>query len=136
MTNDYILFDAGLRDQFAQFAADRSIPFTMRPDGIEGYVVALPDDLADDIEEAVETEYERLMDAQRTLAEADDGERARNLLGVTITLADGRSSVVRLPGAIARRLLQHFSTQEIHALVSAVAHSVQHPVEGPLCRTG
>lgn len=136
MTNDYILFDAELRDRFVQFAADRNIPFTVRPDGIEGYVVELPDDLADDIEAAVEAEYELLMGEERTLAESSDGERARNLLGVTITLADGRSSVVRLPGAIARRLLQHFSTEEIHAIVSAIAKSVENPVEGPLCRPG
>lgn len=135
MANDYILFDTELRDRFVRFVVDRSIPFTVQPDGMEGHVVELPDDLADDIEAVIETEYEMLMEEQRTLTESSEGERARNLLGVTITLADGRSSVVRLPGAIARRLLLHFSTEEIHAMVSAIAESVENPVEGRLCRT-
>lgn len=136
MANDYILFDTTLRDRFAQFAADRNIPFALRPDAMGGYVVELPDDLADDIEDAVEAEYEALMEEQRAQIELSEGERARNLLGVTVSLPDGRSSVVRLPGEIARRLVQQFTPQEIHALVSAIAHSIENPIDGPLCRTG
>lgn len=135
MANEYILFDAELCDRFMQFAADRSIPCKVRQDGIEGYVVELPDDLAHDTEEVVEAEYELLMDEQRTLVESGEGERARNVLGVTVTLSDGRPCLVRLPAGISRRLLQHFSTEEIHALVSAIAENVENPVEGPLCRT-
>jgi hypothetical protein len=136
VASDYILFDAALRDRFVQFAMDRGIPFTLRPDAMGGDVVELPDDLADDIEEAVEAKYESLMEEQRALVEASEGESARNVVGVAITRRDGRPGVVRIPAEIARRLMQHFSTEEIHAFVAAIAEGVENPVEGPLCRNG
>ena len=136
MTNDYILFDMELRDRFVQFAADRDIPFTQRPDAMGGYVVELPDDLAGDVEEAIEAEYALLMEEQRALVEASEGEHVRNVVGVAITRRDGRPGVVRIPAEIARRLMQHFSTEEIHAFVAAIAEGVENPVEGPLCRNG
>lgn len=134
MASEFILFDAGLCDRFAQFVRQRDIHVKIRPDAMGGQVVELPDDLGDEIEEAIEAEYEKLMGEQRILTESHEGENARNVLVVTVTLSDGQSCLVRLPAAIARRLSQHYSTQEIHALVSAIAECIKYPAEGPLCR--
>jgi hypothetical protein len=134
VASEFILFDAELRDRFVQFARQQNIPVTVRPDEMEGDVVEVPDDLGDEIEEALEGEYEKLMDEQRALLAAREGESERNVLGVTVTRSDGQSCLVRLPGPIARRLSQHFSTQEIHELVSSIAESIEDPVGGPLCR--
>jgi hypothetical protein len=56
------------------------------------------------------------------------------VMGVEIKLADGRSCMVRIDGPIGRRLSEHFSPEEIHGLVSAIAQSIENPAEGPLCR--
>lgn len=135
MTNEYIFFDIGLRDRFVAFLAARDIAAAVSEDEIAGYVVAVADDLDDAADAAIEAEYDALMDEQRELVDADDAEGARDLLGVNVTLADGRPCVVRLPAAIARRLFEHFAADEIHELVAAVAQSVANPVDGPLCRT-
>ncbi len=132
---DYIFFDEKLRDRFVGFIAERGIAGDVRPDPMEGFVVAVPDDLADDIENAIEGEYEALMDEQRRLVESTDKDGARDLMGVTVVRSDGQPRVVRLPAHYARRLFEHFSAEEIHELVSAIADSVEHPVDGPLCRT-
>lgn len=133
--NGYIFFDAALSERFLAFAANQGVAGRVRPDPMEGFVVELPDDLADDIEAAIEAEYDALMDEQRDLVEAAEGDEARDLMGVSVTLPDGRLCVVRLPASHARRLVEHFSIGEIQELVSAIAQGVLHPVDGPLCRS-
>ena len=134
MANEYIFFDRSLCDRFVRFVAGCGIASEVRPDEMDAFVVDLPDGLAEDLEESVEAEYEALMDEQRGLVEAGEGDEARDLMGITVTLPDGRPCVVRLPAAYARRLFKHFSVEEIHALVSAVARDVADPNTAPLCR--
>lgn len=131
--NEYVLFDASLRDRFVKFAADLGLVPEIRPDQIEGFVVALPDDLPDSIEEAIEDKYEALMADQVSLMESAGDSSARMLMRVTATLADGSPRIVQLPAVYARRLFEHFSVEEIHELVSAIAQSAMNPVEGPMC---
>lgn len=134
MTNEYIFFDAALRDRFVGFLAARGIPSELRADAMDGFVVALADDLDDEIEDAIEDEYTTLMEAQRDLVEAADGDQALALMAVAITLPDGQPGVVRIPARHARRLFAHFSVEEVHELVAAIAQSVANPVAGPLCQ--
>ncbi|MDP3513926.1 MAG: hypothetical protein Q8S20_14385 [Sulfuritalea sp.] len=134
MTNEYIFFDAALRDRFVGFLAARGIPGELRADAMEGFVVALADDLDDDLEEAIEDEYTTLMEVQRDLVEAADGDNTLALMAVAITLPDGQPGVVRIPARHARRLFAHFSVEEVHELVAAIAQSVANPVTGPLCQ--
>ena len=134
MANEYIFFDAALRDRFVGFLAARGIPGELRADAMEGFVVALADDLEDDLEEAIEDEYTALMEVQRDLVEAADGDNTLALMAVAITLPDGQPGVVRIPARHARRLFAHFSVEEVHELVAAIAQSVANPVTGPLCQ--
>lgn len=133
--NGYIFFDVALGERFLAFAAGHGITGRLRTDPMDGFVVELPDDLSDELEEAIEAEYERLMDEQRDLVEAEEGSEARDLMGVSVELPDGRSCVVRLPADYARRLVEHFSFEEIQELVAVIAQGVLQPVDGPLCRS-
>jgi plasmid stabilization system protein ParE len=54
--------------------------------------------------------------------------------GVTVTRADGSTCVVRLSAEVARPLLENFTPEQVQALVQAIAHSLDNPVDGPLCR--
>jgi len=136
MANEYIFFDAALRDRFVGFVAGHGIPTQSRPDAMEGFVVALADDLTDELEDALEAEYATLMAEQVDLVEAAEGDMARALMAVAITLPDGQPGVVRIPARYARRLFEHFSADEVHELVGAIAQAVANPVTGPLCRKG
>jgi hypothetical protein len=131
--NDYIFFDPGLRDRFVALLAGRGLTGAVRPDPIEGFVVAVRDDLDDDLQETIEAEYDALMDEQQDLIDAEDAEDQHALMGVTGTLADGRSVDLRIPAALGRRLCATFTTEEIHELVSCIAQGTLDPVEGPLC---
>ncbi|MBI4995552.1 MAG: hypothetical protein HZC22_01345 [Rhodocyclales bacterium] len=131
--SEYIFFEDDLRDRFLVFVAGRRVQATTRPDKIAGHVVTLPEGLSDDLEDAFEAEYGRLMDEQQRLVEAED-DADRTLLGVDITLPDGRPCTVRLPPDFARRLCNHFSGEEIQAMVATIARDVLDPTAGPICR--
>jgi hypothetical protein len=131
---EYLFFNAALRDRFVDFASARGIAGTTRPDPIAGCVVELPDGLAAEQLEAVEAEYESIMDEQMLLAEADEEWVSHHAAGITVTLADGTTRVVRIPPPMARRLLDHFTPGEIHEIASAIAQGIENPVDGPLCR--
>lgn len=131
---EYMFFDETLRDRFVDFASARGIASTVRKDEIAGYVVELPDGLADALQEDVEAEYDAIMDEQMLLAESDEELVSHHAAGVTVTLADGTTRAVRIPPPIARRLFEHFTADEIHEIATAIAQSVENPVDGPLCR--
>ena len=135
MSIEYIFFNERFRDIFVQFALSRGIASETRKDEMEGFVVALPYDLNDAVSQAIDAEYELLMEQQDALAEAEEGWITSDAMGVEIKLADGRPCVVRIPAAFIRRLTEHFSPEEIHSLVSAIAQGVEKPIEGPICKT-
>lgn len=131
MSNQYSFFDTALSERFLAFAQAHGIAGGSRPDPIEGVLVDLPDDLPDDLLDALEAEYDHLMDQQQALIDgADEGDA---LMGVTVDLPDGTPCLVSIPAALGHRLMAHFSTDEIHALVSAIAGSVADPSMTPLC---
>lgn len=134
MASEYVFFDESLSRRFAQFAVEQGVAGTVHADEMGSYIVALPDEIGDDLDERLEAKYDALMDEQRQLVEADEGEEARHLMGVTVTLADGRSCLVRLPADYGQRLCQHFSPREIHDIVTAIARELADPISGPLCR--
>ncbi len=134
MSIEYILFDEATRDRFVAFVAAKGVANEVRQDPMEGFVVGLPEDLADCLLDSINFEYESLLDEEMAASESKEGSATHRVAGVSVTCADGRSLVVRLPGAIAHRLSVHFTPEEIHALVSAIAESIDNPIDGPLCR--
>jgi hypothetical protein len=131
---EYMFFDEALRDRFVAFASARGIASTVRQDEIAGFVVELPDGLDDELQNAFEAEYDSIMDEQMLLAESDEELVSHHVAGVTVTLADGTTRAVRIPPPIARRLFEHFTSGEIHEIVTAIAQSIENPIDGPLCR--
>jgi hypothetical protein len=132
---EYILFDEAACERFQKVLASRGLTGKVRPDEIDGFVVGLPDDLDDDILAAIEIEYDKLMEAQQDAIDATDEEGEGILMGVEATLPDGQSCHVLLPAGYGRRLVEHFSPEEIHDLVSIIAKGVLNPVKGPICRS-
>lgn len=131
---EYMFFDEALRDRFVAFAAGLDISSAARNDVIAGFVVELQEGLADELQDALDAEYESIMDEQMRLAESDEDLVRHQAVGVTVTLADGTTRSVRIPPAIARRLLEYFTPGEAHEIATAIAQSVENPIDGPLCR--
>lgn len=135
MSIEYIFFTERFRDRFTRFVSSQGITFELRQDEMSGHVVMLPDDLDDEIEETIEDEYETLADEEQDeLAESEDGWVTNDAMGVDIKLTHGQPCVVRIPAPFIRRLTENFTPDEIHALVTAIAHGVENPADGPICK--
>jgi len=131
---EYMFFNEALRDRFLIFVSGHGIAGTSRQDEIAGYVVKLPDGLDDELQETVEAEYDSIMAEQMLLAESDAELVSHHVVGINVTLADGTTRAVRVPPHIARRLFEHFTPDEVHEIATAIAQSVENPVDEPLCR--
>jgi len=131
---EYIFFDASLAEALTRFAADFGVSAQVRADPMGGWVVQVPEDLPAAAEEAIEVEYDRLMLHQRDVLDAADGADANDVLGVQVTLPSGENCLVRVPPHLGRKLVDQFSFEEIHQLVSLIAAQALQPAEGPLCR--
>ncbi|KRH99935.1 hypothetical protein [Curvibacter sp. PAE-UM] len=134
MATGYVFFETDLRDRFVQGLVARALESSTREDVMEGWVVELAAEPSDEVMEAIEADYEALMQEQMQRAEARPDWGSHQVASLNITRADGSPAVVRLPPAVARPLMEHFSAEEAHALVTAIAHSLENPVDGPLCR--
>ena len=124
---DYVFFDAGLVGQFVAQARALGIPATQSEDD-EGYNVAVAEDLPDEIGEKLEEIYDELLEQQAALIEAAEPER-RHAAGIHIDLADGTPCLIRTEPAMMSRLLSVLSGEELHHLVTTIAHSVENPIE-------
>jgi hypothetical protein len=131
---EYIFFDADLRDRFMQALSERALACQTRDDAMEGFVVSLAVEPGDSTLDAIEQDYEALMDEQMLRAESRPDWVSHHVAGVRITRSDGSACTVRLPAAMARSLLVNFSAEEVHELVTAIAHSLENPIDGPLCK--
>ena len=128
---EYIFFDAGLRDRFMEHAKGLGVACDLQDDNM-GWVVAAPEDLADDIMESLEACYDELQEQQSDLMSHFEG-GLKWLAGVQLVLPDGRTCMVPLRPDVANRLLSCFSFEEIQALFDTVARSALNSESRHLC---
>lgn len=128
---EYIFFDTKLRDIFVAQATGMGAACDVRDDNM-GLVVAVPEELAGDVVEILETLYEELQDEQSRLISHSEG-GFRSLAGFKLVLPDGRTGMVPLQPDMANRLLTCFSLEEIQELFGIVARSALDPRDSHLC---
>lgn len=128
---EYIFFNAALRDKFLAFAEQRDVPCTASNDSM-GLVVAIPEDIPEDVADSLEEYYEALEDEQEgmSLAEGD----VRRLAGFGFKLPDGQARLVPVSTDIANRLMANFTLEEIQGLLNDVARYALEPPNEHLCQ--
>lgn len=136
---DYVFFNERLRDDFIARAAELGVACELSSDAtadedVAALLVAVADDIPDATLDALEDCYDALMDEQSDIVAQEDGWLENRVAGVSVTLADGTVRTIRLDPDLANRLLQTFSVEEIHDLVTAVAKSLAAPEEPRLCQ--
>lgn len=130
---EYIFFEASLRSAFVEYAEGLGITSTLHDDPM-GLVVAIPEDIAEDIEDMLEERYDELQEEQTQLLAEEDGGLKR-LAGFRFELPNGQSRMAPVQPDIANRLMAEFSLEEIQALFEAVARSAVSAEENSLCKT-
>ena len=129
--NEYIFFDTGLRDKFVGHAQGLGVACELRDD-MMGLIVAVPEDLADNLVDSLEARYDSLQDEQADLMSQMEG-GLKKLAGFKLVLPDGQISMVPLQPDMANRLLSCFSFEEIQVLFDTVARSALDPKDSHLC---
>ena len=129
---EYIFFHDEPRKQFIQYLLKQDIPYVEQDDSM-GMVVAVPEDLGEEIEELAESHYDKIMeDAEELLIE--DGEAAeKDVAAITITLDDGKTIYASVSPNVINRVLGVITTQELNDLVNSIVSSVLNPDERPIC---
>ncbi|MEK7811645.1 MAG: hypothetical protein AAB278_07505 [Pseudomonadota bacterium] len=128
---EYIFFESTLRDRFVAYATQNKVPCTVTDDPL-GLVVAIPEDLSEDLSDAIESFYDTLEEAQEELSK-EDGDLNR-LAGFRFNLPDGQSRLLPLEPEIANRLMASFSLQEIQNLLEDTAHCALNENNEHLCK--
>ncbi len=131
---EYIFFDEELCGRFERYAGGLGVACQSRADEL-GMVAAVPEDLADDLDEKLEQFYERLQEEQSAMVECSAGGLKNHAAGIRAILPGGRSCMIKLEAEMANRLLSCFTLDEVQELVSIIARSIENPGEKPICRT-
>lgn len=129
--NEYIFFDASLRDKFVEYAKALGVACELRDDSM-GIIAAVPEDIGDDLSDNLEERYDKLQEEQSDLLTQSEG-GLKKLAGFQLVLPDGQTCIVPLQPDIANRLLSCFSFGEIQLLLDTVARSALDPKNKPLC---
>ncbi len=128
---EYLFFDPELRDRFVAFAESQGVACTP---GEDDSTVLLPEDIADEVAEAIEETYDRLL--QENAERLEEGEDAleKNVAAVMVQLSDGRPCNIKLDPELLSRLLQSISVEELRDLVQSIAVAVENPSDKPVCQ--
>lgn len=130
---EYIFFNAELADRFAEFARLIGTSSEKRSDNM-GLVVAVPEDLDEELGNRLDTYYAHLLDEQADMVEQAEPD-LKHTTAINITLADGRPCTIRIEPAMMNRLMSCLSIDEIHQFATTIARSVENPGNRPLCQT-
>ena len=130
---EYIFFNAELAERFAEFARLIGAGCEERSDNL-GLVVAVPEDLDEELDNRLDTYYAHLLDEQAEMVEKSEPD-LKHTTAINITLADGRPCAIRIEPAMMNRLMSCLSIDEIHELATSIARNVENPDNRPLCQT-
>lgn len=130
---EYIFFSASLSRRFAEFVQVLGVPCEESKDEM-GIIVAVPEDLDDELSNRLETYYAHLMDEQAEIVEEEEP-GLKHATAINITLSDGRPCTIRIEPDMMNRLMSCLGIEEIHELAVTIARSVENPDSRPLCHT-
>ena len=129
---EYIFFHDEPRKQFIQYLAQQDIAYVEQNDSM-GMVVAVPEDMGEEIEDTIETHYDKLMENAEELLVSDGEAAEKNVAAITITLDDGKTIYASVSPSVINRVLAVITNQELNDLINSIVSSVLDPDESPIC---
>ena len=132
---EYIFFHQKPCDLFCQFLVSLKIPFETNKEetDIEGLLVAIADDLDDEISNKIESYYDELLEMDEALL-VEDPEDLIDQAGLAVTLNSGQSTFASIDPDVLNRMLTSVSRDEIAAFIDAIVNAVENPDDRPLCQ--
>ena len=130
---EYIFFDERPWQQFIDYLESLGLS-PERSSGDQGWLVALPEDLDDELDEKVEAYYDRMLEMNESLVAEEEGDAHVHTAGVNVHLSDGRVVAAAVDPKLMQRLLDAVSPEELGDFVNAIVDAVENPDERPFCQ--
>ena len=127
---EYVFFEESIRDKFVAYLHQRKVEHQLDDDGL---IVEVPEDLGDELGDAIDHCYEVLLQETAALMEQGEDALEKNVAGVQVQLADGSACTVRLDPELIGRVLGCISMEELRDMVQEVAKWVELRDNSPLC---
>ncbi len=128
---EYVFFDEGIREKFAEFVRGHGLECRFSDE--DGLIALIPEDMDDEVSDAIDQCYELLLQETAELLEEETVEKSA--AGVMVQLSDGTPCQVRLDPNLMARLLGCLSLEELRDFVQEVALAVENPDAGPICHS-
>lgn len=131
---EYVFFHHQPCAQFTAFAQGLGLnPAVI--EGDETLEVHLPEDLPEDQLDALEEQYELMLELNQQLYDADHaGEGELHNAGVVLNLQDGRTVYAQVDPRLLGRIMSVLTPQEFGDVVNAIIDAVENPDDRPLCK--
>ena len=100
----------------------------------ETWLVALPEDIEDELFERIEAFYDQMLDYNEELIAEAEGDAHVHAAGINITLSDGRIVQAAIDPKLMRRLLEAVTPEQLGEFVERVVDAVESPANSSLCQ--
>ena len=130
---EYIFFDERPWRRFIEYLESLGLE-PEASSGEEGWLVALPEDLDDEVDDKIEAFYDQMLDVNESLVAEAEGQSHVHTAGINVTLADGRVVQAAVNPELMQRMLSVVSPQELGELVNTIVDAVENPDERPFCQ--
>jgi len=137
LTLEYIFFHEEPYRQFKQFLAVKEVPLLKVTDdhtNVEGRVVFIEDNLDEVLSDEIEAYYDDMMALNESLVASEAGSEEMNMMGLALSLQDGRSVLAAVDPDVLNRILTIITQQELGQLVDDIVNAVENPDGLPLCK--
>ena len=125
---EYVFFDERPRDQFVTFLREKSVELKLEED--EGLLkVWISEDLADDLDEAIEDFYDDMMALNQQLYEDENNEAevGYNAAGIVLELNTGENVYAEVNPELLGRIMTVVTPDEFNTVVNVIVEAVENP---------
>ncbi len=132
---EYIFFHQKPFDLFCRFLRQENIVFNKSKEetDVEGWLVALPDDLDVSLSGRIECLYDELLGMDESLV-IEDPENTIDQAGLAVCLKSGVSVFASVDPDVLNRMLTVVTRDEVAEFIDAVVSAVETPDQSPLCQ--
>jgi hypothetical protein len=130
----YVFFHQQPFDLFIEFITARGLQGETSIDDMS-YEISLNEDIDDSLMDEIDVEYDRLLDMNQQLMEADvNTEHDYAMAAIDVPLAGGLVSQAFFDPDLINRVMQVINAKEMGVLVKAIVDAVENPDQRSFCQ--
>ena len=132
---EYVFFHEQPFNLFIEWLKEQSLSPEVRIEN-DNYEISLPDNIDDELADAIEEKYDELMEMNRQISESQDQQDHGNysMAGIMVYLKDGQASYADVKSDLLSRIMSAISPEEFGEVVEAIVEAVENPQTKSYCQ--